>query len=120
MVQHAVGQGGLFSGEVTTQGKPRRWVYDCGSNQHDAPVREIKTVAAGGDLDLLFLSHLDSDHVGGVDQLLTQVKVREVGPLSPPARSMRRAPRRSARRCAAPLGSIPNNMAGSTSASTVT
>ncbi|MCW2338152.1 hypothetical protein M2337_002385 [Sphingobium sp. B2D3A] len=78
MVQHAVGQGGLFSGELTGQGKPLRWVYDCGSNQRDALRREIKTVAGGGDIDMLFLSHLDSDHVGGVDELLGQVKVREV------------------------------------------
>lgn len=78
MVQHAVGQGGLFSGELTTQGKPLRWLYDCGSNQRDALRREIKTVADGGNIDMLFLSHLDSDHVGGVDELLGQVKVREV------------------------------------------
>jgi hypothetical protein len=78
MVQHAVGQGGLFSGELTTQGKPLRWVYDCGSNQRAALRREIKTVAGGGEIDMLFLSHLDSDHVGGVDELLGQVKVREV------------------------------------------
>jgi len=78
MVQHAVGQGGLFGGELTTQGKPLRWVYDCGSNQRDALRREIKTVAGGGEIDMLFLSHLDSDHVSGVDELLGQVKVREV------------------------------------------
>jgi hypothetical protein len=78
LVQHAVGQGGLFSGHLTTQGTPLRWIYDCGSHQRDALRREIKTVAGGGDIDMLFLSHLDSDHVGGVDELLGQVKVREV------------------------------------------
>lgn len=78
MVQHAVGQGGLFSGELTTRGAPLRWVYDCGSNQRDSLRREIKIVADGGDIDMLFLSHLDSDHVGGVDELLAQVNVREV------------------------------------------
>lgn len=78
MVQHAVGQGGLFSGELVKHGKPLRWVYDCGSNQRDALQRGINAVAGGGDIDLLFLSHLDSDHVGGVDQLLSQVTAREV------------------------------------------
>lgn len=78
MIQHAVGQGGLFSGELRTTGKPLRWVYDCGSNQTDALRREIKTVADGGEIDLLFLSHLDSDHVRGVDDLLGLVDVREV------------------------------------------
>ncbi|CUX10237.1 MBL fold metallo-hydrolase [Agrobacterium deltaense] len=55
-----------------------RWVYDCGSNQVDALIREVGSVASGGDIDLLFLSHFDSDHVNGVDLLLSQVKVRQV------------------------------------------
>ncbi|CCF19984.1 protein of unknown function [Pseudorhizobium banfieldiae] len=78
MVQHAVGQGGLFSGELRTQRTSWRWVYDCGSNQRDALRREIKITASCGDIDMLFLSHLDSDHVSGVDELLCQVRVREV------------------------------------------
>lgn len=78
LVQHPVGQGGLFSGQVSKGRKPLRWVYDCGSNQHDALKREVKKVAEAGDIDMLFLSHLDSDHVCGVDLLLTHVSVREV------------------------------------------
>jgi hypothetical protein len=78
MVQHAVGQGGLHCGELTQGQKPLRWVYDCGSNQADALKREIGCVARGGEIDLLFLSHFDSDHVNGVDLLLSQVKVHEV------------------------------------------
>lgn len=78
LVQHAVGQGGLFCGTLTLGKKPLRWVYDCGSNQTGDLAREIGRVARGGDLDLLFLSHLDSDHVNGVDQLLSRIKVREV------------------------------------------
>lgn len=78
MIQHAVGQGGLFSGELKILRQQLRWVYDCGSNQRDALTREIKTVAAADEIDLLFLSHLDSDHIGGVDQLLSHVNIREV------------------------------------------
>lgn len=78
MVQHAVGQGGLHCGELTLGQKPLRWVYDCGSNQADPLKREIGSIAGGGEIDLLFLSHLDSDHVNGVDLLLSQVKVHEV------------------------------------------
>lgn len=78
MIQHPVGQGGLFRGELTLGSKPLRWVYDCGSNQTDALARETTSVAADGDIDLLFLSHLDSDHVCGVDLLLSKVNVREV------------------------------------------
>jgi hypothetical protein len=78
MVQHAVGQGGLHCGELTLGHKPLRWVYDCGSNQADALKREISSIAEGDEIDLLFLSHFDSDHVNGVDLLLSQVKVHEV------------------------------------------
>ncbi|RAK18960.1 metallo-beta-lactamase superfamily protein [Salipiger aestuarii] len=78
MVQRAVGQGGLHCGELTLGHKPLRWVYDCGSNQADALKREVGSIARDSEIDLLFLSHLDSDHVNGVDLLLSQVKVREV------------------------------------------
>lgn len=78
MVQHPVGQGGLFSGVLNAGARPVRWVYDCGSNQCEALAREIVGVAERGAIDLLFLSHLDSDHVRGVDQLLSSTKVREV------------------------------------------
>ena len=78
MVQHPVGQGGLFSGLINAGGRPFRWVYDCGSNQPEALARERSRVAAAGDIDMLFLSHLDSDHIVGIDVLLTQCNVREV------------------------------------------
>lgn len=78
MVQHAVGQGGLFVGTLKTQGGVFRWAYDCGSNQPDSLAREITRVAVGGPLDLLFLSHLDSDHINGIDRLLAACRVREV------------------------------------------
>ena len=78
MVQHPVGQGGLFCGELRGGGRPLRWVYDCGSNQPDELSREIMAVGEGGKIDLLFLSHLDSDHACGVDKLLLNGKVREV------------------------------------------
>ena len=78
MVQHPVGQGGLHYGELTLGQKPLRWVYDCGSNQIDALTREITSVARNGNIDLLFISHLDSDHINGIDKLLSQVQVKEV------------------------------------------
>ena len=81
MVQHPVGQGGLHYGELTLGQKPLRWVYDCGSNQIDALTREISSVARNarnGNIDLLFISHLDSDHINGIDKLLSQVQISEV------------------------------------------
>ena len=78
MIQHPVGQGGMFSGQLKAGSATLRWVYDCGSNQQDRLCEEIVSVAAEGAIDLLFLSHLDSDHVNGVDRLLAATKVTEV------------------------------------------
>lgn len=78
MTQHPVGQGGLMSGLLECHGGSLRWAYDCGSNQTEALNREIAIFAAQGDLQLLFLSHLDSDHVNGIDSLLAKVRVEEV------------------------------------------
>lgn len=78
MTQHPVGQGGLFSGQIQLGNAKARWVYDCGSNQMERLGQEIMEVANGGHVDLLFLSHLDSDHVNGVDRLLASTTVGEV------------------------------------------
>jgi glyoxylase-like metal-dependent hydrolase (beta-lactamase superfamily II) len=78
MVQHAVGQGGFSTGVLVAEGSSLSWAYDCGSTQVDALVREIRQVASAGPIDFLFLSHLDSDHISGVDRLLSQCQVREV------------------------------------------
>ena len=53
-----------------------RWVYDCGSNQSGPLMREIRRI--GGEIDLLFLSHLDTDHVNGIDTLLLNRPTTEV------------------------------------------
>lgn len=78
MIQHPVGQGGMFSGQLQAGNAVLRWIYDCGSNQQDRLNEEILSVAAQGAIDLLFLSHLDSDHVSGVDRLLAATTVAEV------------------------------------------
>jgi hypothetical protein len=79
MTQRPVGQGGFFNGELSAGTSSVRWIYDCGSNQLDALHREIDRVASGGEIDMLFISHLDSDHVCGLDLLLSKVsRVREV------------------------------------------
>lgn len=78
LTQHPVGQGGMMSGMLQIPGGKLHWVYDCGSNQTEALKREIGHVASRGPVDCLFLSHLDSDHVNGIDFLLTQTSVTEV------------------------------------------
>lgn len=79
-VQFPVGQGGFHAGWLVEHrrslgidsfvGEPAfAWAYDCGSNQQDVLNEQIQTIA-GARLDMLFLSHLDGDHVVGVDKLL--------------------------------------------------
>lgn len=54
------------------------WVYDCGSD-HSPPLNREITRFRGVHVNLLFLSHLDDDHVSGVDRLLhSAAKVSEV------------------------------------------
>ncbi|BCM26202.1 MBL fold metallo-hydrolase [Methyloradius palustris] len=78
ITQHPVGQGGMASGFLQSQNSQFHWIYDCGSNQSEALNREIEIVAARGKVDCLFLSHLDSDHINGIDRLLSRTRVREV------------------------------------------
>ena len=78
LTQHPVGQGGMMSGLLETPISRFHWVYDCGSNQIDALKREIGNVVANGPVDALFLSHLDKDHVHGVETLLEATTVAEV------------------------------------------
>jgi hypothetical protein len=82
-VQHPVGQGGVHTGWLFDPhhypvslfphfGGPSlfSWAYDCGSNDRSALTNQINTIR-GASMNVLFLSHLDGDHVVGVDQLLT-------------------------------------------------
>ena len=71
MMQHPVGRGGLFSGYVDTGHRAVRWVYDCGTfNKKSELDHEINFVKSSGNVDVLFISHLDDDHVNGIDKLL--------------------------------------------------
>ena len=78
MAQQPVGQGGLFVGRLQGKGGSLRWVYDCGSNQRNPLHREIRRLENKRPIDLLFISHLDSDHINGLDALLSRVSVSEV------------------------------------------
>lgn len=78
MSQRPVGQGGLFHGILDHDDHRWHWAYDCGSMQPRALEREINHVALHGDLDQLFVSHLDTDHINGLDALLGKVDVSEV------------------------------------------
>jgi hypothetical protein len=80
--QHPVGQGFFHSGEIRVQEAVIRYVYDCGSENDDSLNSAVSDYASQEDgsfkLDILFLSHLDSDHVSGLDRLLIKVPTATV------------------------------------------
>ena len=79
MTQHAVGQGGFFSGVIEWGKEKFRYVYDCGSNKLSRVREEIDKVFQEGDrIDILFLSHFDYDHVNGVQYLLSRCNISTV------------------------------------------
>lgn len=89
--QLPIGQGFFHCGTVSLGGSPFNYVYDCGSEQPTPlrkAVRKYLASLGGQDIDLLFVSHLDVDHVSGLDQLLigSHVKTAIVPYLSPAAR----------------------------------
>jgi len=81
-MQHPVGQGGMHSTKVALDGGTPFWaIYDCGAHPKAQLLGEIDRIAAAIEskrLDLLTLSHLDSDHVNGVSELLAQLDVDTV------------------------------------------
>lgn len=78
ITQHAVGQGGFLVGQFHPGTSAFTWAYDCGSNQLNALNSAISYVATQQAIDCLFISHLDKDHVVGIDRLVSTVGVTEV------------------------------------------
>jgi glyoxylase-like metal-dependent hydrolase (beta-lactamase superfamily II) len=70
--QYPIGQGFFHSASVDIRGQVFEYVYDCGSENTTVLASEVKRYAdrTSSAMDTVFLSHLDSDHVNGLDQLL--------------------------------------------------
>lgn len=68
--QWPIGQGCFASGSISVDNKTFTYVYDCGSNNSNPLRQSIRSFKPKNDLiDALFISHLDSDHVNGIDFL---------------------------------------------------
>lgn len=102
-LQHAVGQGGFHSARLTGPSDAHwiaddgqvycdvdpttiSWIYDCGSETQSAVHKEVDTYldTAKPWLDLLFISHLDADHVNGVERLFSGDPALQVGTIALP------------------------------------
>jgi len=85
-IQYAVGQGGFHGAAIGTGSRtefPKEpfftYIYDCGSEQRSPLKTAIDRFSAHhGKVDALFISHLDNDHVNGLDQLLATTDVDTV------------------------------------------
>jgi hypothetical protein len=78
-----VGQGCFYTAIIEPEhGEPFAFVYDCGSDtKGNALKTEIETFLrslGSRGLDMLTLSHLDADHVNGLDLLLVSARTTKV------------------------------------------
>ncbi len=82
--QHPVGHGGFHTGIIGETASAFTWVYDCGALRKSGKKALRKAVAEFASarsaesrrkVDLLFISHFDSDHVSGLDELISQTEV---------------------------------------------
>ena len=84
-IQYPIGQGCFHVGsirapEVADHDTPAfHYVYDCGSDDQEALGEAIDNYKIRTSrVDALFVSHLDNDHVSGLDRLLSAVKAHTV------------------------------------------
>src|SRR5579871_2801474 len=76
--QYPVGHGGFHGGRIRVSANndlallTKNYVYDCGSESADAFDRALRKHQRVSEetTDLLFISHLDSDHVNKIDRLM--------------------------------------------------
>ena len=81
--QYPVGQGCFHVGSIEwrreLQDGSFHYVYDCGSKSSTALKRSVKVMSKRHPrIDALFVSHLDDDHVSGLEQLLGRLRANTV------------------------------------------
>lgn len=75
-----VGQGAFYLERFETKGERINVVYDCGS------LTDVKIVekgirsnfSKGEEIEIVFISHVDQDHINGLEYLLKYCKVRNI------------------------------------------
>ena len=84
-IQYPIGQGCFHAGSIHARVAADHdvheyhYVYDCGSDDREdlgEAIDNYKTQTSR--VDALFVSHLDNDHISGLDRLLSAVKVHTV------------------------------------------
>lgn len=77
---HPIGQGAFYSESFHYNEKIINIIYDCGSLTDLTKVKEEieKTFPKDTNIDALFISHFDSDHVNGIPFLITHCNVKNI------------------------------------------
>lgn len=74
-----VGQGGFYTEMFQFDDKESLYVYDCGSATAGEPERTIQSaIPDGTDIETLFISHFDKDHVNGIKELVSHRTIKKV------------------------------------------
>ncbi|MBB6446710.1 MBL fold metallo-hydrolase [Bacillus benzoevorans] len=81
-VTYPVGQGLFYAGKLIENGEIFNFIYDCGSKTNKEHlmncITEYQTFNGTNDIDMLVISHFDSDHVNGLQELAKKFKVKRV------------------------------------------
>ena len=82
---HPVGQGLFYSGKIMLlpyRGYEFNFVYDCGSDSGESflndSIDNYRDYLNNDIIDVLFISHLDRDHVNGIKYLIKEKKVKRI------------------------------------------
>ena len=82
---HPIGQGFFYTGNIAIKNNRHgafNFVYDCGTNSKriflDNETTNYKNILEHTTIDLLVISHFDSDHVNGVVDLLKGIRCKRL------------------------------------------
>lgn len=81
---HPIGQGAFYTESICIYDKVYNIVYDCGSGSNPNPCKvltqEIYSYYREEDeIDILFISHFDNDHINGISKLRNRVsKIKNI------------------------------------------
>lgn len=78
---HPVGQGAFYTEQHHINGKVYSIVYDCGSltlEEEELKKMIEKFFPKGAEIDILFISHFDADHINGIEMLKNHCEIKRV------------------------------------------
>lgn len=81
---HPIGQGAFYSEQLEYNDECINVVFDCGSWRSNNPTKILKSEISsrfdnGDEIEILFISHFDYDHINGVQVLINhRIKIKNI------------------------------------------